>query len=200
MPLEYVFKITYFSTFSQDLTGWTPLTYAIHKNHLEIAEVLIDNHADIHLEDKFKFDPLSRAITDDNQQIVELLSRKGVDVNKNDSIGWLPIHTAIDCKNTKILIFLLQNGADINKIEVHEGWNALCQAIHDREANIVKILLRHGANPNLPNRGGKSPVTFAIYNKDTTGTLLPIKSIANQSIRALTNFKGLNLENLGPLP
>jgi ankyrin repeat protein len=56
---------------------------------------------------------------------------------------------------------LLQHGADI-RLRDHAGWTALLYASENEPADGVKILLQHGADPNIAVKG-RTPLRNAAY-------------------------------------
>ncbi len=74
--------------------------------------------------------------------------------------------------NANELDFWIANGVDINKsLPIAETWEEetlimknttpLCYAIRNREYNLVRLLLTHGANPNLRDYEGIHPLKWA---------------------------------------
>ena len=63
--------------------GQTPLEAAIHRNNLELAKFLIENHADVNREDDLRMTPLIYATYFDNKYFIKyLLGVPEIDVNK----------------------------------------------------------------------------------------------------------------------
>ncbi|MDF3047882.1 MAG: ank1u7 [Candidatus Midichloriaceae bacterium] len=96
----------------------------------------------------------------------ELLLRKGANINARDKQGRMPLHVAIkkEIFSDERLDFLLQIGADPN-VQDNEGDTALHYAIRITRSQapiyVVNLLLEHGANWDIKNNKGESPLTIA---------------------------------------
>jgi len=76
-------------------TGWTPLHYAATNGHLEIMNLLLENHAYIDAESPNKTTPLMMAAQYGNAAAVRLLLEAGADATLRNQLGL----TAIDFAN-----------------------------------------------------------------------------------------------------
>ena len=101
-------------------SGGTPLHIAALTDQKEIAELLLENGADINAraKDEFGATPLSWAAFLGNKRVVEFLVEAGADVNASDRFGFTPLDAALDetvdvDKEVKdeIADFLRANGA-----------------------------------------------------------------------------------------
>lgn len=61
---------------------------------------------------------------------------------------------------------LLDDGANVNYAENRSGLDTtpLYVAVCNNEIEIVNILFRHGADPNIPDKDGKTPLFMALYD------------------------------------
>ena len=75
--------------------GWTPLHYAATNAHLEIMDLLLENHAYIDAESPNKTTPLMMAAQYGNADAVKLLLEAGADATLRNQLGL----TAIDFAN-----------------------------------------------------------------------------------------------------
>jgi ankyrin repeat protein len=66
----------------------------------------------------------------------------------------------------ELLVRLIEADADVNELD--SGSTALMIAVEEDYARevFVKYLLEHGADPNIPNVDGDSPLDIARYHKD----------------------------------
>lgn len=83
---------------SFDFINRTPLICAVHKGHLEAAQVLIDAGSDVNAHDELRIgDPALRwAINEKNVEMIELLLRAGADPTVP---GWMQITAVHDASN-----------------------------------------------------------------------------------------------------
>ena len=84
-------------------------------------------------------------------------------LSSTDVNGSTPIHVAVKKNDTKILQMLIDyHKVDLNALELHSigGQSALHHACYFGYANIVQILLKAGANPNVKSNSaiGETPL------------------------------------------
>lgn len=80
--------------------GQTSIFYACSKNYVSIAKLLLENGAQVNVQDKFGNTPLHRAASQGHLDIIRLLlSQKGVRVDMNDQEGNTPLHVSLFFKN-----------------------------------------------------------------------------------------------------
>ena len=77
-----------------DKHGWTPLTHAVLKGHVEIVKLLLDSGADINKTNEYGETPLFTAAAEGHEQIVKLLLDSGADINKTNEYGETPLYIA----------------------------------------------------------------------------------------------------------
>jgi uncharacterized protein len=107
--------------------------------------------------------PLIFATRQGDMASVKILVAAGANVNETSEYGWTPLLVATQNKYYLIGKYLLDHGANPN-ISNGGGWNPLFIATHNRNIergdypvrkpdmdhlDFIKLLLAHGANPNL---------------------------------------------------
>lgn len=121
------------------------------------------------------------AVMCDHLTIVEKLLHYGADGNLQNSHGDTSLHIAADrnesCAITEMLIEHRTNIHTINYI----GETALYKAASNGNADIVRILIREGADYNMPTRDGNTPINGASYygHLDTVQTLIGYRAKIN---------------------
>jgi Ankyrin repeats (3 copies) len=101
-------------------------------------------------------------------QVKRLLTgstKEFVDINAPDADGNLPIIYASCFGHAEVVSILVENGADIDKRD-QASWNALIWAITNRQKDIVKYLLDHGASPDAKTTSGRTAFDFVAPNSD----------------------------------
>jgi ankyrin repeat protein len=148
----------------------TPLCLAIDNSNLAIVNLLLESGANPNLTPPGHADPLLKAVASGLEGIVSALLRKGADASSatgNTSLG-----EAIKLGHVAIVALLLEHGAKVNPPQTNSlAGTPLHLAIRRCTIDtvesvewydIVKILLQEGANPNLLDNDGMSPLHLAI--------------------------------------
>lgn len=99
--------------------------------------------------------------------ISKLLLQHGADPNIPDKNGSSPLHFAAQAGYADIVELLLKNGAKVN--ERSGGHNTAlafacgygAKSLHHPNAKVVALLLEHGADPNIPDKNGNTPLKIA---------------------------------------
>jgi len=98
------------------------------------------------------------AVISNNINEVKRLLSKGVNVNEHDKIGFTALHYAAQNYLLEIATILLEGKAEVDSKDIH-GNTPLFKAVFNSKGNgeMIKILLRFGANKDLKNNHGVSP-------------------------------------------
>lgn len=140
----------------------TPVYCALARSHIELASHLIDRGGKATLHQAVQCNHLARA----RQQL-----NAGADPNLEDDPHRLesPLSTAIWRDDTDMAALLLEFGGDPNQPDdsfqgkhgMAGGDTSLHQAVCKGSAKMVKLLLAHGADPDIVNASGMSPIELA---------------------------------------
>jgi uncharacterized protein len=106
--------------------------------------------------------PLHYAAAQGIADEVRQLLRGGADPNAQDDNGWSPLHFAAQAVAAESATVLLEAGADPN-IRDRFGNTPLWRAIFDSrgDGSVIAVLRSAGADPQLANDSGVSPVELA---------------------------------------
>jgi len=106
----------------------------------------------------------------DAPQLVETMIQHGARKNAKAGGGWTPLMRSVDGERPKTVEVLLRYGVDVNAQD-QNGYTALVYVLMFKPtrhhfkyawtANYVRQLLAHGANPNLPDHYGSTPLQEA---------------------------------------
>ncbi len=128
---------------------------------------LIKN-VDVNCQNEYGQNLLQEAIGANRDEIAVDLVSKGIDINHQDNRGMSPLHYCAQYLNMKIAELLLKNKADVNTVDSYGNnplWTAVFNANDD--CQMVRLLVRHGADANHKNKANRSPIDFARQIEDT---------------------------------
>ena len=98
---------------------------------------------------------LKEAIASKDVKEIESAIAKGANVNSPDSNGNRPLMLAIKTGSFQIVRLLIAHGADVSI-----GTELIGEIVHDNK-DMVKLLLENGANPNVQDKHGNTPLILA---------------------------------------
>lgn len=176
-----------------DLYGCTALHAAAFEGHEETAELLLSNGADPNERDDDQWTPLHAAVLRGHEKLIRLLvdkissgeqkvrdwrwalnqeDRKNkldeIAAPKTDRIKTISgLRMACNSGDAGRVRALLDDGADINAIDANGGCTALTVAVRacKGDQDIVQILLKSGADPDIREEGGKTALYIAVENR-----------------------------------
>jgi ankyrin repeat protein len=102
----------------------------------------------------------------DNDKDLENCLKNGADPNIKDDIGMRPLEYASSFECIKLL---LEAGAEPNIFFESNGSTPLQIASIRQHTDVVKILLKYGANPNIPNMNGLTALDHACHACNLNG-------------------------------
>jgi ankyrin repeat protein len=138
--------------------GWTPLFWAAHEGHCDIAKYLISQGATVDVQDGAGATPVMFAIWANKTELVELLLKHGAaTVEQKYRMTLLMLAAAIGA-DSNCLSALLIHAIPIDAKDI-DGWTALHHATRSPEN--AALLLKKGADPNIPTSDGLTPLMLA---------------------------------------
>jgi uncharacterized protein len=149
-----------------DKRGRTSVMAATHTNQVETVRTLIDASADINLRDNRLDNPFLYASAEGLFEIVKLTIDAKADTRLTNRFGGTALIPAAERGHVEIVQELLtRTDIDVNHIN-NLGWTALLEAIilsdgGERHRQIVQLLVDHGANINIPDKDGITPLEHA---------------------------------------
>lgn len=135
--------------------GYTALHLAALNNHVEVAELLVHmGKANLDIQNVNQQTALHLAVERQHTQIVRLLVREGANLNLADKDGDTPLHEALR-HHTLSQLRQLQDMQDVGKLLMGLGTPG---ADKKSSASIACFLAANGADLNLKNKKGQSPL------------------------------------------
>ncbi|HSG68496.1 MAG TPA: ankyrin repeat domain-containing protein, partial [Bacteroidales bacterium] len=159
---------------AQDDWGRTPLYLAAYSNNPgEMSKFLILHGADVNPSNCMDkktcacfpnfSTPLHVAARQGNLEMTKNLVASGARVNIFNHEGQTPLHCAVMGGNAEIVEYLLDQGSFINVQEEKQGSSELHLAVAMGYNDITGLLTEHGANPDIQDDCGKTPLDYAMY-------------------------------------
>eukprot|EP00754_Rhynchopus_humris_P006317 Rhum_TRINITY_DN13068_c0_g1::Rhum_TRINITY_DN13068_c0_g1_i1::g.56170::m.56170 len=150
-------------------TRATALHHAVLEQHTEAVELLLNFRADCNLFDKDKRTPLHNVVTkqadaEAAQTIAIMLLGAGADPTLKNKDGDTILHLAAREGHLSLLTFLLDDRKGELDVDCYNDKDEtpLFFAAGNSHVAVVLELLRRGANPNIPNRKGRTPLHMAL--------------------------------------
>lgn len=150
----------------QDQDGRTPLMIATYNHDVQSAQKLIEAGADVNIQDHMLNSPFLYAGAEGYLDILKLTIQAGADPSITNRYGGTALIPASEHGYVEVVQELLtQTSIDVNHVN-RLGWTALLEAIilndgNERQQETIELLIRHGADVNLADGDGVSPLRHA---------------------------------------
>src|SRR2546423_4575224 len=153
------------SVAARDGRGRTALLAATHGNHVAVARALIAAGADVNAKDDIEDSPFLYAGAEGRAEILKMTLAAGADLNSKNRYGGTALIPAAHHgypEAVKILLVQRSDTDHVNKL----GWTALLEAVILGDGGrvhteIVRLLIEAGANVNIADRAGMTPLAHA---------------------------------------
>jgi ankyrin repeat protein len=139
--------------------GLTPLRAAVLAHQKESVQLLLAHKADPNIPDGEGKTPLHRAVLERHKELVRLLLENHAEVNRQDNYRETALSYAVTLSETSIAAALLDAKADPN-LKGQQGQTPLHHAVLGNK-EMVELLLAKGANPNVLDKAGNTPLALA---------------------------------------
>ncbi len=158
--------------------GFTPLQIATLNKQTDVAQLLLDNGADVITGDFF-----NQVKAGNIQALESILNRMSDEekkeiVNAKSYFGYTPLHTAACYKRVAVAEILFENGADINEKD-DSGMTPLHNAAQNKAIEFAEWLISQGAIIDAKDDFGKTPLHHAAESSCVAITRSLIRHGAN---------------------
>ena len=147
--------------------GSSPILVAAYNNQPKLANFLAEKAVALNI--------FEAAATGKTNQIIRILAHDPQLVNAYSDDGYQPLGLACFFGHLRTAQYLINAGARVNSLSQNKmKVTPLHSAAAGGHAELVKLLLEHGADPNALQAGGFTPLHAAAQNGDveTIGALL----------------------------
>lgn len=148
---------------------YTGLWIAAERGNLEAVEWMISEGADInYARQSDNRTVLHAAISNLQLPIVQKLIDSNVDINKTDNQGASPLYYSLGYvgqQDVNIIRYLIEHNADVIQ-NMNDGDTPMHMIGYHHNLQAGKLLLQYGANINVKNHEGKTPLHAAINSQN----------------------------------
>ncbi|TRZ01342.1 hypothetical protein DNTS_031865 [Danionella cerebrum] len=149
-----------------DKMGFTPLMVAAQKGFSRFVEILVKHGADLNKRDSTGRDCLMQACYAGHLDTVKCLRDYGCSWESRDTDGCTPLHWAVDVLDTVCL------------------WTPLMRtSVVSGNTAVATVLLQAGAEVNIRDRAGKTPLMVAVLNDHTDLVKLLLENGADHNMK-----------------
>ncbi len=151
---------------ARDGAGRTPVMAATVAHQAEAVQVLLEAGADVDLRDDRLDNPFLYAGAEGLLDILRLANEAGADPALTNRYGGVAVIPASERGHVEVVRYLLdETDVDVDHVN-NLGWTALLEAVILGEGGaphqaIVRMLLDAGADPELADRDGVTPLAHA---------------------------------------
>lgn len=158
----------------------TPLHLAASEGNLEIVRFLVENGADVNMEDRWNSTPLHDSIQAKQIDVFNYLLSRGGKTSMTEEEKVSALNSAARSGDLDQVRTLVKMGVDVNKGD-YDNRTALHLSCDSGSEEVVEFLIENGADINAIDNFGRTPVQDAIQNKHddlvqflfTQGAMLP---------------------------
>ncbi|MHC4963243.1 MAG: ankyrin repeat domain-containing protein, partial [Planctomycetota bacterium] len=169
-----------------DFLGNTPLHYALFKNRTKAMEMLLKKGASINAANAYGMTPLhyfqSGGATS-AARLIQAMLLSGADPTLQDFKGETILH--LFCREMEdfpeVLQDIINKGGNVNQAN---GIGEYPLHLVSNNANYVRVLIQNGADPEVRDRQGLTPLVWGIYKKNESVLKALIEAGADVNTRA----------------
>jgi len=132
--------------------GSTALHWAAQWDDIEVAQTLLKRGAAVNSATDLGMVPLALACGNDSLQMTKMLLDAGADPNLKAVTGITPLMMCARTGDADSVAALVAHGASVNEKENAHDQTALMWAVAERHPEVVKVLLKAGADVHLRTR------------------------------------------------
>ena len=128
--------------------GTSALHWAVYQNDVDLVDRLIKAGANVSALNEYGSAPLTEAAETGNVPIIQKLLKAGADPESPNADGQTALMVISRTSNLAAADALLSKKAKVNAVEKWRGQTALMWAAAESQGEMVKLLIKHGADVN----------------------------------------------------
>lgn len=153
-----------------DIEGNTPLIRVLNRPEYGTPDItyfnaLLNGGADINYRNPKGLYALSAAIKESSPELVKWLLDNGASLDLVEKNGFYSLHHPIMARSVTCTELLLKAGAKVNRVFPKYKITYLHIAARSSFFDIVRLLLKYGADPNRQDENGDTPLHFVASSK-----------------------------------
>ncbi|OKL63894.1 hypothetical protein UA08_01110 [Talaromyces atroroseus] len=169
----------------RDSSGDFPLHVAV-KGVFDDVKLVLDYGGSVNQTNRSGKTPLHVAAGCQNSavEIIEFLIERNADVTARDANGDTPLHAAAGTGGIQVVQVLLNHGGYAVNARNRSGQTPLHKAASGKYAQVVRTLIMYGANLELQDYQGRTPLHAATVEKESNETIkILLRAGANKEAR-----------------
>ncbi|MBC6315007.1 ankyrin repeat domain-containing protein [Listeria grandensis] len=146
--------------------GESGLLIATHENDIQMAQLFLKYDADVNLQDHMQDSPFLYAGAEGRTEILRHMLSHHPDYKLTNRFGGTALIPAAEKGHlANVRLLLAETEIDVNHVN-NPGWTAILEAIvlsngNKTQQQIVQALLENGADPNIADANGVTPLQHA---------------------------------------
>ncbi|XP_051724288.1 fibronectin type 3 and ankyrin repeat domains protein 1-like [Ctenopharyngodon idella] len=167
-----------------DKMGFTPLMVAAQKGFTSLADILVKHGADINKRESTGKNSLMLACYAGHLDTVKYLRNCGSTWQSRDTDGCTPLHWAVDGGHLPVITYMIQDGCKVDVMDKVSLWTPLMRvSAISGNAAVASVLLQAGAEVNVRDKAGKTPLMVAVLNNHVELVKLLLDSGADHHMK-----------------
>uniref|UniRef100_A0A673N8X1 Fibronectin type 3 and ankyrin repeat domains protein 1-like n=1 Tax=Sinocyclocheilus rhinocerous TaxID=307959 RepID=A0A673N8X1_9TELE len=149
-----------------------------------LVDILVKHGADINKRDSTGKDSLMQACFAGHLNTVKYLRNCGSTWQSGDTDGCTPLHWAVDGGHLPIITYMIKDGCEVDVMDKVSLWTPLMRvSAISGNAAVASILLQAGADVNIRDKAGKTPLMVAVLNNHVELVKLLLASGADHHMK-----------------